>query len=324
MGLTASKKLHQNSKGTDSELDALRLLDKSWFLDVNYRSKNGNSNLHWACYTGKIKLVQSLLEKGAKCNVLNNDGATPLMVAIRYNLFDVVQALVESKVDVNFLTPSGGNALTLAVSCNHLDICISLLNANADIQTCALTKCAYLRESRDVAKLLLERGADPNSTENQKGDEERAPLTALMTAVFFRNMPIIELLTEQSKLNINEKNGDGYTALDCAQSIGEKKIIDHLISKGANTKVTELDEGYLRMWSGKLAKEVVQPLRQESDVGVFIESELNGKSQKRSREASQDVSSEQPKKRARPSSILTSPTPKQRPSPTNPPLVELG
>lgn len=218
------------------EAEAISLLNSSWFLDVNFRSKDGNSVLHWACYSGKVRVVQCLLEKGAMPNVLNNLGSSPLMVAVRYGNHDVVEALVESKVDVNVLSHSGKNALTMAVCCNHYDSVEYLLSIGATIQDCTLTQCAYLKESKDIAVLLLENGACPNSIEDQ-GHMKGAPLTALMTAVIFRNMPIIKLLTQQVGLDIDQQNDAGFTALHYAHGVGEEQIIDHLLKMGANPDI---------------------------------------------------------------------------------------
>jgi len=120
MGLKSSRMLLQYCKeDSNKEAEATKILDTCWFLDVNYKSIDGNSILHWACYSGKVRVVQSLLEKGAQPNVLNNLGSTPLMVAVRYGNHDVVQVLVESKVDVNVLSNEGKNALTIAVCSNQ-------------------------------------------------------------------------------------------------------------------------------------------------------------------------------------------------------------
>jgi len=250
------------------EEEALKLINDSWFLDVNYRSKDGNTILHWACYSGKVRVVQSLLEQGAKPNVLNNLGSSPLMVAVRYGNQNVVQALVQLKVDVNVLSHTGKNALTIAVCCNQYNCVEYLLSIGAKIQDCTLTQCAYLKGSKDIAVLLLANGASPNSIENQ-GNMKGAPLTALMTAVIFRNMPIIELLTEQVDLDINQQNDAGFTALHYAHGVGEDQIIKYLLKMGANGNVRAVD--------GTLPVEVahVKLPEQYCDEGIY-EGEFSG------------------------------------------------
>jgi len=246
----------------DEEENALQLLDTSWFLDVDYKSKDGNSVLHWACYSGKVSVVRSLLEKGAKPNLLNNLGSTPLMVAVRYGIHDVVKVLVESKVDINILSHDGKNALTIAVGCNHYETVEFLLGVGAKIQDCTLAQCAYLKGSKDIAVLLLDYGASPNSIED-RGKMKGAPLTALMTAVIFRNMPIIKLLTQKVELDINQTNDAGFTALHYAYGVGEQQIIDHLLKCGSDPDIRADD--------GNLPCEVanVQLPEHYSDEGIY-------------------------------------------------------
>jgi len=241
MGLKSSRMLLQHCMGAnESEAEALKLLNKCWFLDVNYRSRDGNTVLHWACYSGKVRVVKSLLENCAKANSLNDLGSTPLMVAVRYGNNDIVKALVQSKVDVNILSHHGKNALTMAVCCNQYESCALLLSVGAKIQDCTLAQCAYLKESKSIAVLLLENGANPNSIEDQRNMKE-VPLTALMTAVIIKNMPIIKLLTQQVCLQINQTNDDGFTALHYAYGVGEEQIIEHLLKNGANPDIRTCD-----------------------------------------------------------------------------------
>jgi len=75
-----------------------------------------------------------------------------------------------------------------------------------------------------------------------------APLTTLMTAVIFRNMPIIKLLTQQVGLDINQINDAGFTALHYAYGVGEEQIINHLLRHGADPDIRADD--------GKLPEEV--------------------------------------------------------------------
>jgi len=270
MGVKSSRQLLEYCKeegNTDEE--ALKILNNSWFLDVNYQSDDGNTILHWACYSGKVRVVKSLLENCAQPNVLNNLGSSPLMVAVRYGNRDVVQTLVESKVDVNMLSHNGKNALTIAVCCNQYDCVSYLLSIGAEIQNCTLTQCAYLKESKKIAVLLLEKGASPNSIEDQ-GHLKGAPLTALMTAVIFRNMPIIKLLTQQVDLDINQQNDAGFTALHYANGVGEEQIVEYLLKMGANPNVRAAD--------GSLPVEVAHVKLPEHycDEGIY-EGEFSGR-----------------------------------------------
>lgn len=53
--------------------------------DINLQNKNGNTLLLIASASGH-QSVKSLLAKGAKCNIANNKGQTPLYMAGTSNL----------------------------------------------------------------------------------------------------------------------------------------------------------------------------------------------------------------------------------------------
>jgi len=253
MGVKTSRTLLAYCKEEGGkEEEALKLISDSWFLDVNYHI-DSNSTLHWACYTGKARLVQVLLACGAEPNVLNKFGLSPLMIAVRCGNQNIVQVLVECPADMNILSHSGKNALTIAALYNQGEIVEYLLNMGARIQDCTLSQCAYLKDSVHIANLLLENGASPNSMENKSNMSSMAsaiifrnmpitqPLTALMTAVVFRNMPLIELLTKHRDIDINQQNNAGFTALHYAQGVGEGQITQHLLTMGADPDIRAMD-----------------------------------------------------------------------------------
>src|SRR5215470_15018825 len=50
--------------------------------DVNATQGDGTTPLHWAVYKIDADLVRALLERGAKPDVINNYGSTPLAEAV--------------------------------------------------------------------------------------------------------------------------------------------------------------------------------------------------------------------------------------------------
>jgi len=59
---------------------ALALIDSG--ADVNRAQPDGTTPLHWAAYRVDQELVQRLLKKGAKADVANHYGASPLAEAV--------------------------------------------------------------------------------------------------------------------------------------------------------------------------------------------------------------------------------------------------
>jgi len=81
----------------------------------------------------------------------------------------------------------------------------------------------------EIAKLLIEKGANVNITDDRQG------ITVLMYAVAGRNIEIIKLLLKHGA-NVNDKNNEGKTALDIAMAFSSPnrtEIIRILKAAGA-------------------------------------------------------------------------------------------
>jgi ankyrin repeat protein len=108
----------------------------------------------------KLKLLKSLIIKGADVELTDNYSFTPLMIASMYGDMDMVRFLIARGADVNLTTRDFyGTPLLLAASNGHLN----------------------------VVKYLVENGADVN----QKNELARTPL---MEAVEYKHLDIVNFL----------------------------------------------------------------------------------------------------------------------------------
>lgn len=84
--------------------------------DVNLKSKEGWAPLHTAAYYGPASVIDLLISKGAKVNIVGDyDKMTPLHMAASYSDDPaVVQALLKHGADKSARTESGKTALELA------------------------------------------------------------------------------------------------------------------------------------------------------------------------------------------------------------------
>jgi ankyrin repeat protein len=72
--------------------------------DVNIRSVNGFTPLHWSAVYGRTDIVGELLSSGADVNAKDSDGKTPLHLAIKHGYTSIVQLLrvaTEEKVNLS-------------------------------------------------------------------------------------------------------------------------------------------------------------------------------------------------------------------------------
>src|SRR5580692_5139997 len=69
--------------------------------DVNQRTADGTSALHWAVYNGDNELVAKLLAAGADANARNDYGSTPMSEAATRGDVKILSALLAARADVD-------------------------------------------------------------------------------------------------------------------------------------------------------------------------------------------------------------------------------
>ena len=161
---------------------------------ANARNENGDSLLISAVYMGRRDLFDLLLEKGA---------GVSLFEASAVGLVDRVQEQVEKDpAVVNAYSHDGWTALHLASFFGH----------------------------KDVASLLLARGADVNArSKSTRFAKENTPLHA---AAANRQVDVAEILIAHGA-DVNAKDGSGYTPLALAANSKNDLLVVILVEKGA-------------------------------------------------------------------------------------------
>jgi ankyrin repeat protein len=156
--------------------------------DVNQRSGDGATALHWAAYQDSRPLVDLLVRAGARVNGTNDLGATPLWVAASQGSRSSLVRLLEAGADPNLAPETGGTPLMLVA------------------------------RDGDVAstRALLGRGAHPN------GIERASNQTALMWAVAERRSEIVGILIEAgASVRARSKPSRRVVLLCCATWAGD-------------------------------------------------------------------------------------------------------
>jgi len=198
--------------------------------DLSARDGRGDTALHVAAYRGDTDAVEILLERGAKPDPLNEDGATPLLYGAGNE--EIVRALLGHGANPNLaskleLTP-------LMASAAHRDshrIVRRLLDAGADVhvkkggQEYVVLKAVYGGDPQTL-ELLLDRGASPQQF---KG----IVASPLAMAAYFDDEAATRTLLEHGA-DINFDADFAGHALNWALYSGHTAIAAILIGRGAD------------------------------------------------------------------------------------------
>ncbi|MFA7578245.1 MAG: ankyrin repeat domain-containing protein, partial [Candidatus Muiribacteriota bacterium] len=133
----------------------------------------GNNTLHTYIYSKNIKDFEKALSKNYNNDFLNhknNNGTTPLILAVDYNLIDFIDLLLKSGADIEFKNHVGNTALMTSVQKNNFDITEFLINQGANVNThdnngYRAISFALLNNNIDVFTLLVENGAHTDFTD---------------------------------------------------------------------------------------------------------------------------------------------------------------
>ena len=151
-------------------LEVVKLLLAAPGINVNMARSEGTTPLSMAAQNGHEEVVKLLLAApDINCDARKDNGATPLVVAVQMNHTRVVEQLIKSGADVNLIIDEDGlTALCIAVTRKNLGVLKLLLQVPCIQVNCGtgswvnpLSSASY-QGYKDIVKLLLEKGADPN------------------------------------------------------------------------------------------------------------------------------------------------------------------
>jgi ankyrin repeat protein len=207
------------------------------------------TSLHFAADSGRLEVVELLLERGAEIEAKDADGDTPLMWAAYAGRANVAERLITAGADLKVQNIRQRTPLHYAGSGGSAEIARLLLAHGADInaqdrggQTPLIR--AVLRDKKEVAELLLGEGADTEL----RDDYDRTALLLVARETGATDMARL-LVDKDADINAEDRFSD--TPLVLAAWRGFSGIVDLLIDRGAVIPATGENSEELASYSAE-------------------------------------------------------------------------
>ena len=210
--------------------------------DIETKDDMGRSPLLLACFSDKFHAtVKMLVEASADVCVTDNEGDTCLTLAAWNGQTETVRYLVGLKnVDMNHKAADCCSALHCAVDGKYPDVAKVLIDAGADIEAknnLGRSPLHLASENGELAlvKILVRAGAEVCVADNE-GD------TCLTLAAWFGQTETVRYLVSLPEVDMNQRGLRGRTALHMAVLKVHADVVEVLIDAGADIEVKSENE----------------------------------------------------------------------------------
>ena len=185
-------------------------------------NKGGFTALHYAAREGCIDCARALVEAGADLDVIDPERVTPLVLALENLHYDLAAFLIEAGADVNKWDLFGRSPLYMVADTSTLPV----MGNGAMVVIPSMDDLTAL----DVARLLLEKGAEPNIRLKRRPPYRNVPqdrggdtilaqgATPLLRAARAGDIEFVQLLLDHGAL-VDLPSKEGVTPLMAAAGV---------------------------------------------------------------------------------------------------------
>lgn len=178
---------------------------------MTLKDGEGRRPIHVAIERNDVHALESFLALGSDVNQADESGKTPIFYAVAAGNREMINILLQQGADTNKQDEEGDNLLHVAATHCKVDALDDILQRTAiEVDSRDKYKWTPLHKSawygcKDVAKLLIERGANVNALTDTN-------MSPLIVAVGRRHRDVADILL-QNEANPNIQPNNGWTAL---------------------------------------------------------------------------------------------------------------
>ncbi|KAI9860642.1 MAG: hypothetical protein M1813_006067 [Trichoglossum hirsutum] len=215
-------------------------------VNINTKTKYGETPLHRASAEGHEAVVQVLLSKGADANARIGAWQLPSLLAAKRGHGGVVKRLLEASCQVNAKDEHGWTMLHWAAKNGHRKLVQFLIQKGADISAGTDDDWTPLHVAVGdgqelVVQLLLDAGADINLNSRSGG-------SMMMWAAARSHERVARLLAENGA-DIDSKANNGRTPLMAAADSGHEGMARLLLGLGADVNASTVAGATVLYWA---------------------------------------------------------------------------
>jgi len=218
----------------NSDLDAITKAYQSGGLDIIFMNEYGENALMIAVKYNQFNIVKFLVEHGININEQNpHTGNNALFYINTFQNPEILHYLIDNGINLNCINNKGENILMISVSVSNYNFVRYLVEKGININVTnkcgktALMMAVILHDEKMVA-YLLQNGADINMPSKEG-------LTVLMLAIQTNcYIELIKILVNDPGLDLTIVNNYGQDALTFAKVVGNSDVIRLVSKKQAN------------------------------------------------------------------------------------------
>ena len=225
-------------------------------VDIRQRSL-----FHLAVTNGDIGVVKGLIESGCDMNIIDIDGFSPLVIALKEDNVAVAKIMIQAGARLDIGAGCYGSVLNLAVIKSEPWLVTTLIKAGADVNmqdsegnSCLHHLMTIYKKHKHrnalIADMIVDAGAKLNLFNNEKWAAVHIAARKGQTSAFrwiTDKNPELKLKNLET-FNVNLLGGSrGWSPIHVASHSGHYKTVETLVAAGA--------EVYIKNYDGKTPKD---------------------------------------------------------------------